>query len=195
MAKTALIGVFTTQLAFLSLRAREQSYRTPVSLAADILSSIATLSAVILTFLNYQRSLRSSTVLTLYLSASAVLGVARTRTLWLIAASGRVPSVESAVLGLTAVALLLECIERKTYIMEESKSITSEQKSGFWNRTCFLWLVATLRAGYSKIIALDDLPQLDTDLESHTLREELVSSWNGCLSAYPWRSYEDAYDM
>ncbi|KAK6074134.1 ABC transporter [Seiridium cupressi] len=62
--------------------------------------------------------------------------------------------------------------------MEEEKRLGApEEYSGFWTRTAFSWLVSTFRAGYSKIISLDDLPKLDTRLKSHLLREKLVRTW------------------
>jgi ATP-binding cassette, subfamily C (CFTR/MRP), member 1 len=165
---------------FLALRTQDGSYRTQASLAADVFCSIAIGLALILSFVDYQRSLRPSTLLTLYLSASIVLGIVRTRTLWLIGSNSLVPALGTAILALIISAFLVTSVENKTNVKEETKAFTPEQRSGFWSRTCFIWLAGTLRTGYVKVISVHDLPALDTDLESHILRERLIVCWNKC---------------
>lgn len=81
---------------------------------------------------------------------------------------------------LTAVALLLESTEKRSSVAEEKRFGAPEEYSGFWTRTTFAWLAATFRAGYSKVLVQDDLPILDTRLQSNVLRQNLVSSWAKC---------------
>lgn len=83
-------------------------------------------------------------------------------------------------LALTAVALLLESSEKRSSITREKRLGAPEEYSGFWNRTAFAWLAATFRAGYSKYLVQNDLPVLDTRLQSNVLRQSLVSTWARC---------------
>ena len=81
---------------------------------------------------------------------------------------------------LTMIALLLESIEKRSSVATEKRSFAPEEYSGFWTRTAFFWLVDTFRAGYSKILVHDDLPILDTRLQSIVLRKNLVGTWAKC---------------
>ncbi|KAI0886932.1 ABC transporter [Annulohypoxylon maeteangense] len=200
----ALAGLLAAQLAFLALRIRHPAFATNASLASDILSAVATVAALVLSFADHTRALRPSTLLGLYLSVLVVLGIPRTRTFWLLlhpssANEDRsVPAVATLVFALTSVALLLESIEKKIDIAISSapsqarsddegakdedspvkaKTLAPEQRSGIWTRTGFTWLAATFRAGYTRIITLNDLPPLDTGLESGQLGKTLEATW------------------
>lgn len=169
-----------TQIAFLAVRLQDAAFQTRASLTADVLSIVGTAGAAWLSYLDHQRSLRPSTLLGLYLSVVVVLNIARVRTLWLIGSGNREPAVMTVTLALTVVALFVESAEKKTSLSPDKRSGAPEQYSSFWTRTSFAWLVATFRAGYSKIIMLHDLPTLDTQLEAHVLREKLVATWARC---------------
>lgn len=157
---------------------------------ADILASIATLMACVLSSLSYQRSTRPSTLLNIHLSVSALLGVARTRTLWLLSHNTGRPHAAvamTAVLALSVATLILESVEKNQKTKEvdacdteDHKLAAPEQYSGLWSRTCFVWLVSTLWRGYSKVISLDDLPPLDAGLESDAMLRKLSSTWAKC---------------
>lgn len=184
-----MAGLLTTQVALLILRSQKTIVQTNASLAADTLAIVGIAGVAWLSYIDHQRSLRPSTLLSLYLSVLVVLDIARVRTLWLI---GSVANGEAAVMTgtliLTVAALQLESTEKRSSVTEEKRFCAPEEYSGFWNRTAFAWLVATFRAGYSKVIVLDDLPILDTRLQSHVLRENLVSTWAKCRNPLPYRS-------
>lgn len=137
---------------------------------------------MVLSFLAHQRSARPSTVLSLYLSVSVILGVARTRTVWLLEPYSPAPVVMTIVFALSVLLLLIESIEKKPNFVNDEKvaekTRAPEQSSGLWVRTCFTWLLATFWQGYSKVISVDDLPALDSKLESGKLHEKLVTTWD-----------------
>ncbi|TDZ71708.1 ABC transporter atnG [Colletotrichum trifolii] len=171
------------QLAFLALRCQTAPFQTPASIAADILTPVATLVVLLLSVLSHQRSPRPSTLLSLYLSASIILGIARVRTLWLVSPGGPLPAIAIVVLALTLAVLVLESIEAKSRLaasdsLPGGKYATPEQSSGFWSRTCFAWLATTFHLGYSKVISLGDLPGLDSDMESRVLHGSLAVAWD-----------------
>lgn len=207
-AKLAVLtALLVAQLALLALRLQHPAFAVNASLAADILSVIATIAALLLSFLDHTRRLRPSTLLGLYLSVLVVLGTARTRTFWILlphSNDGRsVPAVAAVVYALTGTALLLESIQKKadaaagpaSIQVENSyegandggpsvngRALAPEQRSGIWARTSFVWLAATFRVGYNRIITLDDLPPLDTGLESQLVGKTLADTWARCTS-------------
>lgn len=169
--------MLATQLAFLILRVLDRSWQTEASLVADVLTFIAAGTSLALSLVDHQRALRPSTLLALYLSTLIVLGIARTRTLWLMRLGSSVPAVETANFVFIVTALVLESLELRSLQRTDQKLGAPEQYSSFWNRTCFAWLGATLRLGHANVMSVDDLPSLDTHLQSATLRDKLISSW------------------
>lgn len=128
----------------------------------------------LLSYMVHQRSLRPSTLLGLYLSALVILDIPRVRTIWLIGSANEEATAMTVSLSLTVVALLLESTEKKSSVVEEKRFCAPEEYCGVWNRTAFAWLTATFRAGYSKVLVPNDLPILDTRLQSSVLRRNLV---------------------
>lgn len=133
-----------------------------------------------LSYIDHRHSLRPSTLLSLYLSVLAILDIARVRTLWLIGTAHGEAAAMTVTLILTVAALLFESAEKRSSVPQEKRLGAPEEYSGFWARTAFVWLVATFRAGYSKVIVQDDLPILDTRLQSNVLREKLVGTRAKC---------------
>ncbi|KAJ5939096.1 ABC transporter [Penicillium verhagenii] len=182
----AFLGAFIAQLILLSIRVRSEAIKSESSLAADILCTISIFAAGILSFLSHQRSERPLTVLNLYLSASVLFGVIKARTLWLLASRTEDPSGAITMTMLVALFMALLSLEsvsgttKKTIAAIPTKTYPTapEQHSSFWSRTSFSWLVSTFRSGYAKILILDDLPPLDTNLQSHTMCEKVIIKWD-----------------
>lgn len=175
-----MAGILTAQVILLILRTQKAAVQTSASLAADALAIVGIAGVAWLSYVDHQRSLRPSTLLSLYLSALVILDIPRVRTLWLIQGANGEAAAMTVSLVLTAVSLLVESTEKRSSVAEEKRLGAPEEYSGFWTRTVFAWLVATFRAGYSKVLVQDDLPVLDTRLQSNALRENLVSTWAKC---------------
>lgn len=178
--QVAFTAILAVQVVYLVFRAQYVELRTKLSLPADILSSTATVAAFFLSRASHGRSLRPSTVLDLYLSLSSLLNIARTRTLWLLAAGSPVPILMTVNLSLTLFALLLESIEERKRLSNGSP----EEFSGIWARISFSWLLPLLKTGYDKVLSQDDLPNLDTRLQSRVLRRQLITTWSKCKNKW-----------
>jgi len=55
-----------------------------------------------------------------------------------------------------------------------------EAYSGFWKLVGYLWLRRTFLDGYSKVISVQDLPELDPGLASDVVHQELADAWAKC---------------
>ncbi|KAJ5492160.1 hypothetical protein N7453_010257 [Penicillium expansum] len=166
-----LVILFACQLAFLLLRRLGSTViQTDASLAADVLEVVAISSAIVLS---------PSTLLTLFLSARSLVGIARVRTLWLIPDETSKAVVFTIGFVLTLISLVFESSEKESIVTPETeKPATPEPFSGFWKQASFAWLAGTFRLGYSKVISVDDLPDLDPRLDTETVRNELQSVWS-----------------
>ncbi|KAK1622116.1 ABC transporter [Colletotrichum phormii] len=174
----ALLSVLTVlHLSFVIIDAKSLALRTSASLAAGILNFIAVLAAAFHSFLEDQRSTRPSDLLILYFSASAILSLPRLRTLWLITGSGALKGLWTAIVAVTILVVLLESIGKKRFLQTTYQSLTKEEETGFWGRSFFTWLMPFFCLGYSRVIHIRDMPEVDKDLTGDRAGASLESAW------------------
>ncbi|KAK1700845.1 ABC transporter [Colletotrichum godetiae] len=178
MIPSTLLSVLTVlHLSFVIIDAKSPALRTSVSLAAGILNFIAVLAAAFHSFLEDQRSTRPSDLLILYFSASAILSLPRLRTLWLITGSGALKGLWTAIVAVTILVVPLESIGKKRFLQITYQSLTKEEETGFWGRSFFTWLMPFFRLGYSRVIHIRDMPEVDKDLTGDRAGASLEAAW------------------
>ncbi|EHA18088.1 hypothetical protein ASPNIDRAFT_129017 [Aspergillus niger ATCC 1015] len=194
----ALIALLVSQLAFVLVRQLKLSHlHNKMSIPADVLELLAITGAIALSSLHHTRSIRPSTLLVCFLSARSLLGIARVRTLWLKPNATRATVPFTLSFTLTLLSTVLESIGKESALVKASeKPATPEPFSGFWKRAAFAWLTGTFRNGYSKVISVQDLPELDPKLDSEVVGAQLQAVWaradkraahallRACLTAY-----------
>ncbi|KAJ3938722.1 uncharacterized protein N0V96_011454 [Colletotrichum fioriniae] len=147
-------------------------------MAARILNFIAVFAATFHSFLEDQRSTRPSDLLILYFSASVILSLPRLRTLWLITGAGAPRGLWTAIIILTILVVPLESIGKKRFLRTEYRTLTKEEETGFWGRSFFTWLMPFFRLGYSRVIHIRDMPEVDKDLAGDRARSSLDAAWS-----------------
>ncbi|KAM3469416.1 hypothetical protein MY5147_007062 [Beauveria neobassiana] len=152
-------------------------HRTSASIAADVLSLVATGAAIALSWLQHYRSEQPSTTLTLYLSALVLLDISRVRTLWLIPNTSAASSVKTVALLLTAATLVLESTGKRASLRQPEMLAHSgpEPFIGFWSITGYVWVLGTLTRGYRNFLSVEDLPELDYRISADKLHHKLQS--------------------
>ncbi|KAL3480358.1 hypothetical protein BJX99DRAFT_254660 [Aspergillus californicus] len=176
----ALNALLVCQLAFvLARQVKLSSLQSDVPVSVDVLELVAIAGAVALSYIHHSRSIRPSTLLVCFLSARSLLGIARVRTLWLMPNATRAanPFVFSFALNLSST--VLESLSKESNLVEVTeKPATPEPFSGFWKRATLAWLAGTFRQGYSKVISVRDLPELDPKLDSEVVARQLRCTWD-----------------
>ncbi|KAF4814325.1 ABC transporter atnG [Colletotrichum tropicale] len=171
----AALGAF--HLSFLIVQTKTPSINTTLSLASGILTFVAVLAASLHSILEDQRSTRPSDLLILYFSVSAILALPRLRTLWLIPSASTAKALWTAIFVLTALVVPLESIGKKKFLQPTYQSLTKEEETGFWGRSFFTWLLPFFRLGYSRVIHIHDMPEVDAHLTGETAGQALELSW------------------
>lgn len=177
----SLGALFACQLAFVlvrQLRSQSLGLQNNISLPADVLELVAIASAAVLSYLHHCRSIRPSTLLVLFLSARSLLGLARVRTLWLIPTATNAAIPFTLGFGFTLLSMVIESTGKGSSLTANTaKPGTPEPLSGFWKRASFAWLAGTFRQGYTKVLSVHDLPELDSQLDSQVVAQKLHHSW------------------
>lgn len=129
-----------------------------------------------------QHSIAPSSVLVLYFSAATLLALPRLRSLWLISESDVVVcrGLWTAIFAVTLIVLLAQSTSRLKSLQPAYRSLAKEQRSGFWGRGFFIYLLPLLKVGNSKILDVSDLPQVDEQLQGSRAGKELQKAVTSC---------------
>ncbi|KAF2500059.1 hypothetical protein BU16DRAFT_578086 [Lophium mytilinum] len=134
------------QLISLGAIAMPETVKTRAKVACTVFSIIATGMLGLVSHFEHYRTLRPSTIITTYLTVSAVFDAARTRTLW--ATHGARPlAIMLLIATLIKVFLLgLELKGKQAWLVVKESS--PEATSGFFSRLTFWWVNPMLLRGY-----------------------------------------------
>lgn len=202
----SLLGIlYTLQAAYAAVQAQIPELRTQASLPASIVLVIATASTTWTSFLEDQRSVEPSILLVLYFSATSLLSLARTRSLWTITSS--FPGELNAARGLwttinafMVLNLIAESAKKTRFLRPTDHKATKERLSSLWARGFSLWLVPFLVKGYGKILEVKDIPEVDESLQGTPAGDRLLQSWRRRNARFPSAknnllkaAYGDAY--
>lgn len=144
-----------------------------------MLSTIAVLTAGVLSFLEDQRSTRPSDILVLYFSACSLLSLPRLRSLWLMSALTDAPKAIWTIIFVFTVAITaIESSQKCRFLSQPYRGLSRESTVGFWSRGLFLWVLPFLKLGYVKNLTLSDIPVIGPELEGESTWTMLEASWN-----------------
>jgi len=159
-----------------------QSLRRSVTLISILCASldIANVIGVILLILvEHRRTIRPSSVLSLYLFASAVISSIHIRSALLRRQGLSVPRLLSAVIVLDLGLLALESWPRSLYLKDAEK-YSPEELAGLFSRGIFWWVNLLLRLGSHKILKIDDLYPLNQAFLSQGINQRISRIWGRC---------------
>ncbi|KAB8238859.1 putative ABC multidrug transporter [Aspergillus alliaceus] len=175
----AILGIF--HLALIALWSLPTANRTQASIAANVVVTVGTLFLGLLSYTEHNYSVRPSLLLNIYLFITILFDVAKVRTLWLRELAGinrTIAIITSVAVGVKALLFLLETVEKRRILKNVYAKYPPEATGGILNRTFFWWLNPLFKAGFSKLLTVDDLFILDKQLGSKRLHNSLEVMWN-----------------
>jgi hypothetical protein len=189
LSKVAAIAVFAAlQLALVAVWAAQSPslgrVRT-ISLAASCVSFAASLLVCgPLSYVEHARSLRPSSILNAYLLVALLLDASIVRSFWLSGLSSTLCALFTASFALRAVLLVLEAVEKDSFIRQRqekgpsSRRSNPEVTSGLYNKGLFWWMNPLLRLGFRRLLQPDDLYLLDQSMSAAVLHEAFWRAWD-----------------
>jgi ATP-binding cassette, subfamily C (CFTR/MRP), member 1 len=166
------------QFALLILWCLSPTERTHVSVPAAVLSLVGAAFICILSHFEHVKSVHPSTIINIYLFFSILFDAVQLRTLWTIPSLKTIACVFSASFSAKATLLILEAIEKGSFLAPPYRWTAPEALSSVYNLSVFWWLNHLLKGGYRKILAFDDLYTLDPALQSQKLNIEAREAWH-----------------
>lgn len=173
-----LLGLLALHLLFLGFRLQSFRSQTRLSIASGTLSAVSTLGASIQSLLEDQRLVKPSDMLVLYFSVSTILALPRLRTLWLVPSEYSLKITWTSVFVFTTIIVLVESVKKVHHLQPAYKKMAPEQVVSFWNRSFFIWTLPFFHTGYSSILTIQDIPDVDTCLGSLNTSSKLDLTWD-----------------
>lgn len=175
--KAIVTSVGILQTVNLALWCLYGSFQSPATIPG---CALGVLSSVLLAFLSYaehQRSVRPSTLITVYLVECTLYEAVQLRTLII---GGFPPALIAAIATTLALDLLLLVTESRnkgSHLSIPFKDLSRESKSSIFSRSTFWWLNRLLVSGHKSVLTVSHLISIDEALSSKRLRDDFYKTW------------------
>jgi hypothetical protein len=144
----ALIGILgTLKLAVLILWVVLGPEKTKVTLAASTLNLLVVFPLCLLSYSEHVFRVAPSLLVELYVLLTLGFDIVRIRTLWFIPGATYIAGVECGALAIKLCLAVAEGCGKQGILQDHDKAYTTEQLSGLYSRSLFLWLGPTLWNG------------------------------------------------
>ncbi|KAJ3495648.1 hypothetical protein NLG97_g3239 [Lecanicillium saksenae] len=175
----ASYGVYIVlQIALLALWAQPNAPKTMSTLAAVSVTLATSIFLLYVSYLEHTRSVRPSTLLTLYLGFSTLLDLARVRTLFYLESADKLAAIFLTGFCVKVVVFALELYEKRQMLRAQWKSESPEATSSTYSRALFIWLNSLMIKGFGTALTVDTLTPLDSDLLDASEPTTLLARWN-----------------
>jgi ATP-binding cassette, subfamily C (CFTR/MRP), member 1 len=135
---------------------------------------------VALVVLEHRRSVRSSSIVLIYLVAAIASDVVQLRTLLLRHYLPGISALVSTSIACKTALLVLESLSKRSYLKPSEIIYSPEETSNVFERSVLWWLNSLFLRGNSHILTQGDLCPLDRGLYSSNLSRRMHKSWEKC---------------
>ncbi|KAJ3497319.1 hypothetical protein NLG97_g1989 [Lecanicillium saksenae] len=158
----------------------------PSRKAALVAAGLAIADAFCLTFLSgleHFRTIKPSTLITVYLICSTFFDIARCRTLWLVGIVETLASIFTAGLGVKVTILCLEAQNKRNHLNQDWKIYGQESTGSAVSNAMLWWVNSILWKGYMSFLKLAELPELEPGFRSKHLLPKMLQEWERCKNS------------
>lgn len=153
------------------------TFQTRATLATLSLTLAAFILLLYVSCLEHVRSVRPSTLLSVYFGVSTLLDLARVRTLYFVSAPHVVAKIYTASFSIKLVIFFLEITEKRSLLQSQWQYMSPEATSGSYNRALFIWLNKLFFKGFRTLLTIETLMPLDADLLAASRPSKLIQRW------------------
>ncbi|RDA85904.1 hypothetical protein CP532_2703 [Ophiocordyceps camponoti-leonardi (nom. inval.)] len=165
------------QVALLAVWVARGVPQTRLTVACLALTIASYVALSLTSYMEHMRSVRPSSLLSVYLSISLLTDMARVRTLFFMPESRTLAGILLASLLLKLVLFALESTEKRHLLRDEWKYVSPEDTSGFYSRALFVWLNAVFRKGFRTLLTIATLTPLDDEMLEASNPTKLIERW------------------
>ncbi|KAJ5307053.1 hypothetical protein N7508_006068 [Penicillium antarcticum] len=178
--KLTVLGlVLLFHLIYLAFRIQDSQLYTSLSLASSILDVVVIMISLLLSWVEDQRSIRPSDLMIIYFAVTTILSLARARTLWLLsAATPKLAVLWTLICVGRAAVLSIESVHKTQRVRMAYRQPSKEVTASFWVRSFFIWVIPLFRTGFSTILTVHDMPNVDSSLTGAEAEKKLLTAWS-----------------
>lgn len=163
--------------------------KTRLTLLCHALTIIVYGLLLSVSYLEHLRSVRPSTLLSVYIGTSILLDAARVRTLFFIPENEIIAGLFLAGFTVKILIFIFEVSEKRRLLRSKWQDASPEETSGAINRALFIWLNHIFLQGFRTLLTVDALTPLDSDLLEASKPSKLVKRWEeGMACPTPFNS-------
>ncbi|CAJ2506119.1 Uu.00g002490.m01.CDS01 [Anthostomella pinea] len=151
-------------------------YHAAVPSAA--LSLIGALVLALLSYFEHQRSVRTSVLINFYLFFTVIFDTARSRSWSLLPELDTISTLFTTRVGVKVFLVILEARGKGSLLRSEFADVPPEATAGLFSQALFWWQNELFRRGFSNVLSVDDLFQLDKHLGAEYLHHRIRSTWD-----------------
>jgi ATP-binding cassette subfamily C (CFTR/MRP) protein 1 len=156
---------------------QDDRFKNSAAIASAVLSLLGSIVLCLLSYFEHLRSIRTSLLLNIYLLLTVIFDAARSRSYSLNSDLGIVSVLFTTRVGVKLFLAIFEARGKRSLLLPAFANCPPEATSGVYSRALFWWQHELFKKGYSNILSVDDLFQLDKHLKSDYLHSIIRSAW------------------
>ncbi|KNG46388.1 canalicular multispecific organic anion transporter 1 [Stemphylium lycopersici] len=173
------------ELALLVIWANRKVPRSRVELPSAGINFVGAVVLGLFSFVEHLRSIRPSLLLNIYLFFTFLFDIERSRSYALSVDLGLVATVFATRLAVKLFLAIVEARDKRKHLLSDFSDCPTEATSGIYKRASFWWLNELFRKGFSNVLAVDDLFDLDKHLRADYMHHALDSAWSRLTKVSP----------
>ncbi|OAA64056.1 Vacuolar metal resistance and drug detoxification protein [Cordyceps fumosorosea ARSEF 2679] len=180
-----ILSVSLVAIQLASLILWHSATRTPVSLAASILSFVASLCVLAIIYITHIYTVQSSALLSVFLSITMLFDITMARSYYMRGGMGTIAALQVAIASLKLALAVLEEIPKRDLLCSDHirDAAGPEQNIGFWNRSMMIWVTRLVVEGARKNLRVEDLPPIGHEYSSEQLFDRFTPFWKKAIAS------------
>ncbi|KAK3942168.1 P-loop containing nucleoside triphosphate hydrolase protein [Diplogelasinospora grovesii] len=178
MLKLGLIGIYAIlQLVVLLYWAVGPRPTLGSQIAAAVFVFVNGFLLLFVSHAEHTRSVKPSTLINVYLVLTLTFDCAIVRTSWLLDGAGVIAKLYTCTAVIKFIVLTVEAWEKRSILLAEYRHLSPEVTSGILGRSVFWWLNPLMKAGFGRVLTVQDLYPIHDDMAGGKLLLQAQKSW------------------
>ncbi len=178
------VGVALVAIQLASLVLWHSAARTTVSLAASVLSFVASLCVLAIIYITHIYTVQSSALLGVFLSITMLFDITMARSYFMRGGLGAIAALQVVIASLKLALAVLEEMPKRNLLVSDNirDKAGAEQLSGFWNRSMLIWVTRLVVEGARRNLRVEDLPPIGQEYSSEQLFDRFTPFWKRAIA-------------
>ncbi|XWW93222.1 hypothetical protein V2A60_001154 [Cordyceps javanica] len=179
------VSVTLVAIQLASLVLWHDAARTPVSLAASVMSFAASLCVLAVIYITHIYTVQSSALLSVFLSITMLFDITMARSYYMRGGLAAIAALQVVIASLKMVLAILEELPKRNLLYSDTirDNAGTEQCSGFWNRSMLIWVTRLVVEGARRNLRVEDLPPIGQEFSSEQLFDRFAPFWERAMAS------------